>query len=415
MVAAARQEAATPMLTTWQNLQRDHARSMDAALVLLLFGLSFSGSTITFQGGASSVPWWPAVLLTGVSCGALMWRRSHPRAVVAVITGCAVGIAALGYLLTVLLLGPVMVALFALAFRTDRRTANTFTLTTIGLLVVTAMAAGPAAEPLVLKTIAPAAWLLLPTSLGTVARMRSEYLQAAQTRAEQAERTREEVARHRVAEERMRIARELHDVVAHHLALANAQAGTAAHVVRNRPDQAQQMLAELSATTSSALRELKAAVGLLRQADDQEAPLEPAPGLARLSDLVAVLSAAGLDVTVTDEGTPRPLSPGADLTAYRIVQEALTNVTKHADTKEARVELAYSHEWLTLTVTDQGGPAAAKPSAPAAGSGYGLIGMRERAHSVGGHLRTGPRPGGGFQVTAELPLPSHFPKEDTSS
>jgi signal transduction histidine kinase len=245
--------------------------------------------------------------------------------------------------------------------------------------------------------------------------MRSEYLQAAQTRAEQAERTREEVARHRVAEERMRIARELHDVVAHHLALANAQAGTAAHVVRNRPDQAQQMLAELSATTSSALRELKAAVGLLRQADDQEAPLEPAPGLARLSDLVAVLSAAGLDVTVTDEGTPRPLSPGADLTAYRIVQEALTNVTKHADTKEARVELAYSHEWLTLTVTDQGGPAAAKPSAPAAGSGYGLIGMRERAHSVGGHLRTGPRPGGGFQVTAELPLPSHFPKEDTSS
>ncbi|TDT98332.1 signal transduction histidine kinase [Streptomyces sp. 846.5] len=405
------------MLTTWQNLQRDHARSLDAALVLLLFGLSFSGSTITYRGGPSSVSWWPAMLLAGVSCAALPWRRSHPRAVIAVTTGCAVGVAALGYLLTVLLLGPLMVALFALAFRTDRRTANTFALTTIGLLVVTAIAAGPADEPLVLKTIAPAAWLLLPTSLGTVARMRSEYLEAAQTRAEQAERTREEVARHRVAEERMRIARELHDVVAHHLALANAQAGTAAHVVRNRPDQAQQMLAELSATTSSALRELKAAVGLLRQASDQDAPLEPAPGLARLPDLVAVLSAAGLDVTVTvaDEGIPRPLSPGADLTAYRIVQEALTNVTKHAGTKEARVELAYSHEWLAITVTDQGGPAAPEPSAPAAGSGYGLIGMRERAHSVGGHLRTGPRPGGGFQVTAELPLPAHFPKEDPSS
>jgi signal transduction histidine kinase len=342
-----------------------------------------------------------------------MWRRSHPRAVIAVITGCAVGVAALGYLLTVLLLGPVMVALFALAFRTDRRTANTFALTTIGLLVVTAMAAGPAAEPLVLKTIAPAAWLLLPTSLGTVARMRSEYLEAAQTRAEQAERTREEVARHRVAEERMRIARELHDVVAHHLALANAQAGTAAHVVRNSPDQAQKMLAELTATTSSALRELKAAVGLLRQAGDQEAPLEPAPGLARLPALIGSLSAAGLDVTVTDQGTPRPLSPGVDLTAYRIVQEALTNVTKHADSKEARVELAYSHEWLTVTVTDRGGGPPCSP--PPAGSGYGLIGMRERAHSVGGHLRTGPRPGGGFQVTAELPLPSHFPKEDPTT
>jgi signal transduction histidine kinase len=401
------------MLTTWQNLQRDHARSIDAALALLLFGLSFSGSTITFRGSASSTPWWPAVLLTGVSCTALMWRRSHPRAVIAVITGCAVGVAALGYLLTVLLLGPVMVALFALAFRTDRRTANTFALTTIGLLVVTAMAAGPAAEPLVLKTIAPAAWLLLPTSLGTVARMRSEYLEAAQTRAEQAERTREEVARHRVAEERMRIARELHDVVAHHLALANAQAGTAAHVVRNSPDQAQKMLAELTATTSSALRELKAAVGLLRQAGDQEAPLEPAPGLARLPALIGSLSAAGLDVTVTDQGTPRPLSPGVDLTAYRIVQEALTNVTKHADSKEARVELAYSHEWLTVTVTDRGGGPPCSP--PPAGSGYGLIGMRERAHSVGGHLRTGPRPGGGFQVTAELPLPSHFPKEDPTT
>ncbi|MFC1437772.1 sensor histidine kinase [Streptacidiphilus sp. N1-10] len=414
------------MLTTWQTYQRDHARSIDAALALLLFGLSFSGSTITFQGGASSVPWWPAVLLTGVSCAALLWRRDHPRTVVAVVTGCAVGVAALGYLLTVLLLGPVMVGLFALAFRTDRRTANTYTLVTIGLLVVTAMAAGPAAEPLVLKTIAPAAWLLLPTSLGTVARMRSEYLEAAQTRAEQAERTREELARHRVAEERMRIARELHDVVAHHLALANAQAGTAAHVVRNRPDQAQQMLAELSATTSSALRELKAAVGLLRQTDDPEAPLEPAPGLARLPDLVAALSAAGLDVTVTvaDGGPPRALSPGADLTAYRIVQEALTNVTKHAGTKEARVELAYSHEWLSIAVTDQGaGPPARRPSAPAApapDSGFGLIGMRERAHSVGGRLRTGPRPDGGFQVLAELPLPSRAPKdpspkEDTAS
>jgi len=237
------------------------------------------------------------------------------------------------------------------------------------------------------------------------ARIRRAYLDVVQARADYAERSREEEARLRVAEERMRIARELHDVVAHHMALANAQAGTAAHLARSHPDKVRKILDDLAGTTSSALRELKATVGLLHQSNDSDASLEPAPGLARLPELTAACQTAGIKVTVTTEGTPRPLSPGVDLTAFRIVQEALTNVTKHASAKAAYVQLEYARDRLTLTVTDNGtatAPAAA--DAPAAGRGFGLVGMRERAQSVGGELCAGPRPQGGFEVTTTLPL-----------
>ncbi|MGY3062176.1 signal transduction histidine kinase [Streptomyces sp. TE3672] len=128
-----------------------------------------------------------------------------------------------------------------------------------------------------------------------------------------AERTREEEARQRVSEERMRIARDLHDVIAHHIALAHAQAGTAAHLLHSDPGQAQRLLDHLSDTTSSALHELKATLGLLRQPDHPDAPLEPAPGLAQLPDLVAAFRRAGLEVTVSSQGTEQPLSPGVDL------------------------------------------------------------------------------------------------------
>jgi len=247
--------------------------------------------------------------------------------------------------------------------------------------------------------------------------VRRAYLQAAHARAEYAEQTREEEARRRVAEERMRIARELHDVVAHHLALANAQAGTAAHIARTHPEQARRILAELTNSTSSALRELKATVGLLRQAGDSDAPLEPAPRLAQLPGMAASLESAGLTVTVVTDGEPRWLSPGVDLTAFRIVQEALTNVTKHAAAKEARVRLAYSRDRLTITVTDEGDGATSAATGP--NGGFGLIGMRERALSVGGRLRTGRRPEGGFQVTrrtaAATPDPGRRPRLMTIS
>lgn len=226
-----------------------------------------------------------------------------------------------------------------------------------------------------------------------------------EARAELAERTREEEARQRVGEERTRIARELHDIVAHHIALAHAQAATAAYLLRSKPDQAQKMLDELAGTTSSALRELKATVGLLRREGDPETPLEPTPGLARLPELIASFEHTGLVVSVSVEGETRPLPPGADLTAYRVVQEALTNVTKHAGSATASVRLAYSRRLLTLTVSDDG------HAPPATGTpGYGLIGMRERALSAGGRLAAGHRADGGFEVTTELPLETAEPE-----
>jgi signal transduction histidine kinase len=221
-----------------------------------------------------------------------------------------------------------------------------------------------------------------------------------------------------VAEERVRIARDRHDVVAHHLALANAQAGTLAHLMRTRPDQAHRIIADLAGTTSAALRELKATVGVLRQPGAPDGLSVPASGLAELTGLTAALRSAGLSVLVVTEGVPRRLSPGADHTAFRIVQEALTNVTKHAAAEEARITLAYAEDGLTLTVTDDGNGDAPFP-APDSGSGgsggsggFGLMGMRERAQSVGGRLRAGPRPGGGFEVTAELPLCPDEPEGD---
>jgi signal transduction histidine kinase len=220
-----------------------------------------------------------------------------------------------------------------------------------------------------------------------------------------------------VDEERLRIARELHDLVAHQITLANAQAQVAVHVLDTRPEQTRKSLRELVETTGHALDELRATVGLLRQADDRErtadagGPDEPAPGLARLPTLLESFRRAGLEVTARQEGPARPLAPGLDLTVYRIVQEALTNVTKHAGSGAARVGLDWHPGRLVLTVADdgpRGGPGGRRlPVVPERPPGYGLIGMRERAAAVGGRLDAGRRPEGGFLVRAELPLPPH--------
>ncbi len=389
------------MITGWRLYLRDHPRVVDVALVLLLFANSIPGSILTAPFLDVQAPWWPAVMLSGIACTALLWRRSRPRAVAVVAVLCAMAVAALGYILTVLLLGPLMLALYTVASRSDRKISYIFTFGAVLLVAGTAMLAGPPGDPLELKTIGPIAWLLVPAAIGYSVKVQRAYLEVEKARAEYAERTREEEAAHRVAEERMRIARELHDVVAHHLALANAQAGAVAHLIRSHPDQAEKIVGDLTGTTSSALRELKATVGLLRQPDDADAPLEPAPGLDRVPELAGSFGSAGLEVTVTTEGEPQPLSPMVDLTAYRIVQEALTNVAKHAATAAAEVNLTYHPNRLSITVTNDAGHQL--PAATAAGPGYGLIGMRERALSVGGQLRAGPRESGGFEVAAELP------------
>ncbi|WP_046733067.1 sensor histidine kinase [Streptomyces humi] len=397
------------MTTNLERYAQRYRRVMSATVVMALLGCVTLGALLRFPGISQPDEQWPAVLLATVACLALLKARARPRTAVAVVMACSVATFAQGYLPTPLMLAPLMLALYRVAAHTDGRTTRVIGLAAMTLVVVGALLDNPSTNLLLLRTVGPVLWLLLPLVGGTNARLRVAYMESVHARATHAERTREEEARLRVAEERMRIARELHDVVAHHMAVANAQAGTARHLVLTRPAQAEQLLGELTATTSSALIELRATVGVLRHSGDPDAgSLEPAPGLDLLPELVSTYASAGLDVTLTTEGEPRPLSPGVDLTAYRIIQEALTNVTKHGTGQGADVRLTYVRSRLLISVTNDGTAAAPEP---AEGGGYGLMGMRERAHSVGGDLRAGPRPDGGFEVSTALPLHSLAPEE----
>ncbi len=317
-----------------------------------------------------------------------------------VTTVCAVATGSLGFLLTPLLLAPVMVALYWLAAITTSRTTWAYGVIATVLIVGTAVGVNIDGT-VVLRAVGPALWLLLPLAMGSRSRMRHAYLDAVQARAEYAERNREEEARLRVTEERMRIARDLHDVVAHHMAVANAQAGTAAHLFESDPELSKKILTELQATTSSVMLELRDTVGVLRQTGSDAENLEPAPGLVRLPDLLEVCGSAGLAVNLEIAGEPRDLSPGVDLTAYRIIQEALTNATKYSASATACLCLRYSSTRLTITVTNDVPPG--DESGPG-DHGYGIIGMRERAAAIGGHLRVSDSSDVGFEVVATLPL-----------
>ncbi|MEV8401256.1 sensor histidine kinase [Streptomyces niveus] len=388
------------MSTSWQAMAARRPRTVEFTALLLLFGTTVTGCLVPSWGTPAPPALWPGIVLSAFCCLALLRRHRHPLPVLGFITALTMAEGAVGYLMTPLLMGPLMVSLYSVSLRADRTTARNASLLAAACIVVTGLFLDPFSHPVLLGVVNPAAWVLLSALLGSYVGVRRTY---AADRAEQAERAREEEARHHVVQERMRIARELHDIVAHHLALANAQASTAAHLYRTHPDKAFEMLDSLATTTADALRELKATVGVLRQDTETDQGLAPAPGLGQLPDLTASYSAAGLDVGVTVSGPPQPLSPGADLAAFRIIQEALTNVTKHAATGHADVQLRYTAHSLSLTITNE--TAAGTPRAGAAepGRGFGLMGMRERAQSAGGTLTAGPGPEG-FQVSCTLPL-----------
>ncbi|MEV6773938.1 sensor histidine kinase [Nocardia sp. NPDC051030] len=408
------------MTAEWSQWPRRHSRAVDVVTsVLLCVGATYA-STLIDHGGrqgpeVARAPSLAVFVLSAIASIALLRRRQYPRAVLAVTTACGVVITALGFDLSILTAGAALISVWSVGlWSSDLRTAKLAPLVCGGPLLIASFFHG--LMPLLTGgRISAIAGVLVAGALAEAGRNRRDYLSALHARAELAERTREEEARQRVGEERLRIARELHDIVAHHMALAHAQASTAAYLLRSQPDQAQEMLDQLAGTTSAALRELKATVGLLRE-DDSDAPLEPTPGLAQLPELLASFERTGLTISLSITGVPRPLSPGADLTAYRIIQEALTNVTKHADTPAATVRLVYSRILLTVSVSDDGGSSAesVRGEPDSVSQGYGLIGMNERAVSVGGHLHAGRRPDGGFEVTTELPLepPNNLDSED---
>ncbi len=204
---------------------------------------------------------------------------------------------------------------------------------------------------------------------------------------------------HVIMEERARIARELHDVVAHHVSVIAVQAETARLTTPDMPEQGKERLAAIGQTARDSLTELRRLLGVLRADGGPEAARSPQPGLGRLAELIDSARSAGTPVQLTLEGDVTPLPPGVDLTAYRIVQEALTNARRHAPGASVDVTLGYEDDALRLRVSDDG------PGPPAADtSGHGLLGMQERATMVGGRLKTGPGDEGGFVVEAELPL-----------
>ncbi|MEU7638695.1 MULTISPECIES: sensor histidine kinase [unclassified Streptomyces] len=400
---------------------RTHQLAFDAAVAAVAFVVILCGAVAGPHGPhGTHLPRLAAreltattVALAALACGALVLRHRLPRTVLAV-TGSLtiVELVVQSSAPRAPVAGAAVIALFTVASRTDRPT--TWRIGALTCVVLTAAAMFFGQRPwYAQENVAILAWTGMAAAAGDAVRSRRAYVDAIRERAERAERTREEEAGRRVAEERLRIARELHDVVAHHIALVNVQAGVASHVMDNRPDQAKQALAHVREASRSALEELRATVGLLRQSDDPRAPTEPAPGLGVLDQLIDGFVRAGLPVALELPPAPQPALPASvDLTAYRVVQEALTNVRKHAgDGARASVRIIRTEGALTVTVQDDGRGAGShavsapeEGAVPEAGGGHGLIGMRERVQALRGTVVIGPRAAGGFQVRVTLPL-----------
>ncbi len=342
-----------------------------------------------------------ALLLVAVACLVLAVKRRAPVTVLLVSTAAIVAFSGLGFVNGAALLAPA-IALFAVAqARPVRESLLLAAITLIALMTATGLAnpLGPTGGGFYLIP----ALIAAPLFGGIAVRNRHAYVTSIAERAE-------EEALRRVDEERLRIARELHDIVAHSMATISVQAAVAEHVLASNPGAAADAMHAIRLASKDGLRELRAILNVLRQADEGD-PAEPAPGLAQVDALVAGACRAGLPTTLHQDGTPWPLPAGVDLAAYRIIQESLTNAIRHAGPARATITLSYYDAALRIEVTDTGrgaSPGAQSPGAQSLGAGqrgagHGLVGMHERATAVGGTLQTGPGPGGGYRVVAVLP------------
>jgi signal transduction histidine kinase len=341
---------------------------------------------------------WPAYLLVAVASLVLWWRRRHPVPVLAISVAAVAVYSALGYVNGAALVAP-LIALYAVAVALPARRALLAAAAALVVLALGTTVANPlgtfgGSVPLLPALIGVA--LFAGLAVGN----RRAYVAELAARAELAERTREEEARRRVDAERLRIARELHDVVAHTMATINVQAGVAVHVIPDLPEPADAALRSIKEASKRGLRELRTILAVLRQVDETE-PTQPAPGLAALDVLVSTADAAGLRTQVRVDGVQRALPAPVDLAAYRIIQESLTNAIRYAAPATATIRLEFTDDQLRIAVTDTGqGPT---DDYAEDGGGHGLIGMRERATAIGGTLRAGPSAHGGFRVLACLP------------
>jgi signal transduction histidine kinase len=379
------------MHTLRRPLVQDSALAL-AILIVSLVTVSTGGAE-SVNGPSDRPPAVLLIILTLLATLPIALRRRYPVEVLAITLSAAV--------ISDLIGGPyqfagALVGLYTVAAYVGR-TTSIYAAAAAGVAtVVTGLgdSGSPAAETSAILAVFAASWLL-----GDNIRTRRAYLRELEDRAEQLEREREESIRRAAADEQARIARELHDIITHNVSVMTVQAAAAGDVFDTQPGRVREALGSIESTGREALTELRRLLGRVYP-EGSEAALAPQPGLARLDALFEQVRAAGLDVDLTVEGEPRELPIGLDLSAYRIVQEALTNILKHAQASKASVRIRYAADAIDLEVVDDGrGPAQETQS------GQGIIGMRERAALVGGALSVGRAPGGGFAVDARIPLP----------
>jgi signal transduction histidine kinase len=367
---------------------------VDGALAAGLAAFLTVGTYFASQGQPDRRPFDAgAIALVIVAAGALAWRRRRPVAVLGVVFGAALIYFVVGYAN-----GPIWLALIVAYFTAvvggHRLAAAVTAAVGFGVFPWLDHLLRDQPGPSLVGMAGLAAWLLVLLGVAEAIRIRRE-------RMVEAARIREEEALRRAGEERLRIARELHDTLGHHLSLISMQSGVALHLNKELPEQARSSLAAIKQASKEALAELRSVLDILRQ-EGEPASRSPTWTLARLQDVVSQAAAAGLVVRTESDGEVRPLPFAVDVAAFRIVQEALTNVARHAGPATATVRISYGDRDLSVQVDDDGRGLSAHGSAP--GSGKGLVGMRERVAALGGDLQAGPRPGGGFRVRACLPL-----------
>ena len=375
--------------------------AVDAAIAAVVTAAQVGGALTTWHhdggtahdGGAGPL----ACVLLAVGGASLIARRRYPVGVLAVTLVTTLWASSESAHVIYLAL---VVAFFSAVLARKRAAA-------IASLVIGYAASvwpwliGQSGHPSAAFAFGLAAGLIFLLSAAELIRMRSQRATALQ-------RGREEELRRRASEERMRMARDLHDVVAHNISVINVQANTALHLMDRQPERARSALTTINDVSKQALVELRSVLGVLRDVDES-APRAPSPGLARLSDLVDSAAAAGLAVHVEEAERPTPLPADVDLAAYRIIQEALTNTARHSGGTKATVRVAYDDGALVVEVEDDGiprpGGSGFRPGRP----GNGIAGMTERAKALGGTLQAGPRPEGGFGVRAWLPVHGSAP------
>jgi signal transduction histidine kinase len=425
-----------PGITRWSPLEwaRAHPTAADTLLALLLTGVSLVPLWLGTNGEQHNLPSpWAIVLVLLINLP-LALRRRHPLAIVAVVGGAAAVYGIAPYPDLVVPIAPgALVGFYTTISLCSRRTATLVGIGVCATALFSMLLPATNADPVDFTFAAllfGMAW-----ALGASARTRRAYTAELEERAARLERDRELEARRAVAEERARIARELHDVIAHHVSMMVVQAEAGPVVVEHDPGTAARAFDSIGSIGRQALAEMRRLLGVLREDGDRSVPsFAPQPGLEQLPALVDQLRSAGLDAELAVEGSRPELPPGIDLSAYRIVQEALTNALRHGGPGAARVLVRYGDGELLLEVRDHGGGGhgahggrggrgghgghrghGSHGSDHGGGStelhdrdgtvGHGLVGMRERVHLFDGELRAGPCPDGGFAVAVRLPLP----------